>query len=327
VVDDVYTLDDYLWMLADEGRVTAYAEAIRRVVKPGDRVVEIGAGLGFFSVLAARAGAERVDAVDGNPIVHLGHRVAEANGVADRVHVHQLASEQFVPDRTADVIIADVRGPTPFAGRSLLTMIDARKRLLRPGGTTIARRDTLWCAPASTPGVFRREIVEPLERWDVCLDPVAQVAFDTPLRCPIGPAEVVAPAAKWAEIDYHAVDSTDAAGSASWTFERPVVVDGLAIWFDSDLAEGVRLSMAPDAGRHVYGHVFFPFRTAALVGRGETVRAAIATRLVRDEYVWQWKAWIAAGGGSERLVASQNSLAERVLDAAALANGRYNPTV
>ena len=44
----------YRRMLADDVRLRAFHRAIRATVRPGDVVVEIGAGLGTYSFFAAR---------------------------------------------------------------------------------------------------------------------------------------------------------------------------------------------------------------------------------------------------------------------------------
>src|SRR5687768_14182179 len=103
----MYGLSDYLWMLADQRRVDAYRAAIAAVVRPGDHVIEIGAGLGYFSIIAIRAGAARVDAIEINPVGHIGTRVIAANGLDGRVRMFCGDASDFTPDAPADVIIAD----------------------------------------------------------------------------------------------------------------------------------------------------------------------------------------------------------------------------
>ncbi len=309
-------------MLTDDARVDAYAAAIRAAVKPGDRVLEIGTGIGFFSVLAARAGAAHVDAVDTNPVVHLGRRIAEANGCGDRIAFHAVDAEQFEMDTPADVIVADLRGPTPMAGTSLRVMSHARRRLLRPGGVIVPARDTLFCAPVSRPAVFRREVEAALARSDVSLGPARSVAYDTPIRCPIEPEALLASGAAWAEIDYRTLNGPDCTGGASWPFERPASVGGLAIWFECDLGNGICFSTTPGGQVRAYAQLFVPFRRVVELGSGDTLRTAIDARLVQNEYVWSWRAWTKpAGSPFEGLVVSQNSLAERVIDPAALTRG------
>ena len=130
----MYSLADYLWMIADDTRVSAYAAAIRGAVRPGDRVLEVGAGFGFFSVIAARAGASRVDAIDTNPAIHLGPGLAAANGCADRIRFHQVDAERLTLREKADLIVSDLRSRRAFdLGRRRGRCVGAA-RLPRIGG-------------------------------------------------------------------------------------------------------------------------------------------------------------------------------------------------
>ncbi|MEZ5183329.1 MAG: 50S ribosomal protein L11 methyltransferase [Acidimicrobiales bacterium] len=83
------------------------------LVRPGDRVIDVGTGSGVLAVAAARLGADRVEAIDidaASPATVAAN--AAANGVGDRVH----ASTEAVADvvaRTgpAEVVAAHLLAP------------------------------------------------------------------------------------------------------------------------------------------------------------------------------------------------------------------------
>jgi protein arginine N-methyltransferase 1 len=78
-------LDEHRLYLSDAVRVRAYERAICAIVRPGDVVLDLGAGTGVLGLLACRAGARRVYAVDGGGILGVARALARANGVADRI--------------------------------------------------------------------------------------------------------------------------------------------------------------------------------------------------------------------------------------------------
>ena len=315
----MYSVADYLWMLADETRTSAYASAVRAVVRPGDRVLDVGTGFGFFSVIAARAGARHVDAVDTNPAVHLGPRIAAANGCADRIVFHHADAEQVALHEKADVVISDLRGPTPFATRSLAVMIDVRRRLLRESGVVIPIRDTMFVAPSRRPVAIDRDVHAAFGREGVVTSPVERIVRDTPYRCTIAPEDLIAEGRPWFDIEYARLDRVDADGGASWILPAAEMVAGLAIWFETMLAPDIGFTSAPGSATRVYQQIYLPLRDPVAVTRGERLRVQLSVRLAANEYVWAWTLWIApSAGGPEREAARQNSLAEGVLDPARL---------
>jgi len=104
-----------------------------RIVQPGETVVDLFAGIGYFAIPAARFGrAARVLAIDRNPLsVHYLTQNALLNGVADIV-VPVLGDNREValPTGTADrIFLGFLPSAVPWVERAL--------PLLRPSGGTL----------------------------------------------------------------------------------------------------------------------------------------------------------------------------------------------
>jgi hypothetical protein len=87
---DMYSLRNFGDMIGDSARFNAYTKAISRSVRPGDVVAEIGCGPAIFSLLACRAGAKRVYAIETEDVIDVARQIAGANGFADRVHFSRM---------------------------------------------------------------------------------------------------------------------------------------------------------------------------------------------------------------------------------------------
>ena len=146
------------WCISDPVFMPAYEQAIRRLVKPGDVVFDLGAGTGILGMLACRAGAARVYAVDPSEIVALIPEIAAANGFADRIIVQQKLSYDFDPGERADVVIASMQGTAGIGNDLLKVAIDARQRLLKPGGTMIPFSIQPEFAPVDLPEWYASRI-------------------------------------------------------------------------------------------------------------------------------------------------------------------------
>lgn len=74
--------------LIDTRRTEAFRRAIQATVRPGDVVLDAGAGSGILSFFAAEAGAKRVLAVEIDPfLASCLERSVRANGLTETIHV------------------------------------------------------------------------------------------------------------------------------------------------------------------------------------------------------------------------------------------------
>jgi predicted RNA methylase len=105
----IWSNSDFVYMcLRDQRRTNAFRAAIDEVVRPGDRVLEIGAGSGILSLFACAAGAANVTAVEIDPsLANLVAATARENGFDDRLTVIT-GDGQDVELPPVDVVIAEL---------------------------------------------------------------------------------------------------------------------------------------------------------------------------------------------------------------------------
>src|SRR6267142_3426003 len=122
----MYSLDQFASMFSDKLRMEAYSAAIAKAVRPNDAVVDLGCGPGIFALLACKAGARSVYAIDTNGVVEFGRHLAAVNGFSDRIHLLRGDSRQIHLPERVNVIVADVRGVVPLDSHAIDTLEDAR---------------------------------------------------------------------------------------------------------------------------------------------------------------------------------------------------------
>src|SRR6266852_1901707 len=152
----MYSLEQFASMFSDKVRMDAYSAAIAHSVRPSDAVLDLGCGPGVFALLACKAGARRVYAIDMNGVVDFGRQLAAANGFSDRIVFMRGDSRQIHLPERVNVLVSDVRGVLPLFSNAIDTLQDARDRFLVQGGQLIPSRDTLYAAIVALPGAYQQ---------------------------------------------------------------------------------------------------------------------------------------------------------------------------
>lgn len=106
---------------------------LEQVVRPGVTVFDIGTGSGILSVVAAKLGANRVVAVDVDPMaVRVSADNASSNGVSSIVTTKKGSWQALTGDGQADVVVANILAEV------IIDMAEDVKSLVAPGGEWIA---------------------------------------------------------------------------------------------------------------------------------------------------------------------------------------------
>ena len=315
----MYQLNDYGEMIADEARMAAYLEALRGCVRPDSVVLDIGTGTGMFALAACRMGARRVFAIEPSDAIHVAHDIARTNGLEDRIQFFQdLSTHVTLPER-ADVIISDLRGILPLYQRHLDAIIDARRRHLAPGGRLIPRSDALWVAAVEAAD-HHASLTKPWRSSAHGLDMTAAepLVLNTFYRSRATSADLATAPALLGTLDYATLDTTEFRAEVRLQPTRGASAHGLCVWFDSVLADGVRFSNAPGAGKLIYGSAFFPWLRPLPLEPGHEVIASMRAVRVGDNYLWTWQTEHLDGNGAVLARQEQSELQGELLSPATL---------
>jgi protein arginine N-methyltransferase 7 len=142
-------------MVRDDLRNQAYDAALRRAIRPGDRVLDIGSGSGLLAMMAVRAGAGTVFTCEMNPaIADAARDIIAANGFAERIEVLGVHSGSIDAERDlggrVDLIVAEIVDNSLLGEGVLPTMEEAVRDLLKPGGRVIPARGRVRVALAES---------------------------------------------------------------------------------------------------------------------------------------------------------------------------------
>ena len=292
-------LTEYAWMLEDAARIGAFRRAIAQRVKPGDVVVEVGAGLGTYSFFACQAGAARVYAIE-DSVADALEELARRQGFGDRLKVlRENSLDAVLPERADWIIFEDFN--SAFLGGGLAPVVrDAAARFLAPGGGWIPSVAEVWAALAEVPeswgniARWRREAdhLKGLDYW-----PLSAWILNSGHkgRCVPG-ALITSPRLLRRYRLGDPEEKYDLGGTWEDSARRTGSVHAVCAWFRLELAEGVWLDNGPGADETVYEQEIFTLPEALPVEAGGAVRWSLQGIPEREgDHVW-WK-WGAEAGG------------------------------
>ncbi|MDT8758667.1 50S ribosomal protein L11 methyltransferase [Sphingomonas psychrotolerans] len=270
-------------MMNDVARNDAFEAAIKAalaVAGPEARVLDIGAGSGLLSLMAARAGAQKVVACEMEPMIaEMAQQIVARNGYADRIAVHARPSTALAIgaelDAPADILVSEILSSDLLTEKVLDTFEDAHRRLLAPDALVIPRAASAMGCLVASDNLADYAFVGEVSGFD--LSPFTAFA---PQRLPIHGTMT-----GWQrlsdDVELVRLDLTRKKHDATLARLRiPVTASGRAIgivqWMHIDLWEGVTFDNHPD--RYTDGgwlQVLHSFPEPIEVAAGETLDIAV----------------------------------------------------
>jgi len=274
-------------MIYDLARNAAYADALRELVRPDSVVLDLGSGLGLHGLIAAARGARHVYLVDPSPVVTIAGKVAEENGLADKVTIIKDTIEHAELPEKMDVIVSVFTGNFLLEEDLLPSLFHARDKYLKPSGTLVPDFGEMRAAPVSA-NVFYHKCVG---RWSdrsqgISFEPVRSYAanslyYDTKEAIA---AEFLAEPATIESLDFNLSGKAECSRKITFSIENSGECHGFLGWFRMRIGRNWLSTYRVEPPMH-WSQVFLPLDPPLLVGSGDE----LSLRLVRRQFgEWSW---------------------------------------
>ena len=288
-------------MLIDPVRTGSFDQAIRAQVGPADRVIDVGTGSGILAMCAARAGAEKVYALEITQMADWAERLARANGLS-AIQVVRGDAALFDAGAPVDLIMGE------FAGMWLLeewrhyaAFVQVRDRWLKPGGRVIPSASGLFLSAVDS----RRLSYE--RGWGFFDAPVQGFDFSEVLTSgAYRPARYILTAEpkdmvctrEIARFDFLNGTERDYLFTTDARFDYPVagMFHGFVGHFTLDLAPGLTMTTGTDGRETCWHQSYFPMPAMAVPAGGGAVLARLRSFLTPDTQVLKFGITVAGPG-------------------------------
>jgi len=287
-----------------DARLESFEAAIAQAVRPGDRVLEVGTGLGTFAFLAARAGAGEVWAVEADPVVEVARELAVANDPDGVIRFARgRVPDQVAPPGPFDVILYE-DFPTALLDADTHALLTWLHQRLAPDGRMVPTGARLWLAPtcvdpgAGSAGEARRGALEPLAGLDFAL--LGPLLANRPRQVSLGEDRLLGEAVPGPALSLLPPPSpSELTVEARWRAPEGGRLDGLLVWFELEVGAGRRVSNAPGPEAGPWGQLLLPVDPPLEVEAGADIGARVGGE-TREDGTPGWWSWSVRAGGELR---------------------------
>ncbi|WVQ96014.1 hypothetical protein IAU59_003114 [Kwoniella sp. CBS 9459] len=216
-------------MLKDTVRTVSYARFILsnpKVFKDAI-VMDVGCGTGILSMLAAKAGAKHVYAIEASRLAVKARENINKNGLSDKITVIQGKVEDIqLPVKTVDVIVSEWMGYMLLYESMLDSVLVARDRFLAPSGLMAPSQTRLVLSAITGDRVWKERVAFWPSVYGFDLSVMQGPCFGEGLTEVVDKEEVVTSEAIVRDINSHSATIKSLDFHSSFTLEANSAVSG-----------------------------------------------------------------------------------------------------
>ncbi len=279
-------LEEHLEYLSLDGRQARYEEALARAVEPGDVVADLGCGFGILGILALRAGADRVYGIDESDAIEIARQTVGNLNLTDRYRCIRGSTFRTQLPELVDLLVCDHVGYFGFDYDVVSTLADARRRMLKPNGKVVPSSLRLMVGAAT--GDCKDKVVgwtknpvPPEYQW------VKERALNSKYAYSFEPHELASSPVCLGEISLERDTPDVISFEATLEMDRDCNFEGLACWFECELAADVWMTNSPLAKDRINRpNAFLPCREPFKLKAGDAVN--IELQITHEPVTISW---------------------------------------
>jgi SAM-dependent methyltransferase len=276
-------------LLLDKARCDSFREAIRRTVKPGDTVLDLGAGTGLLSFFAVEAGARHVYAIEVSRISETARELIEANGLQKRITlIPEISTKVRLPE-PCDVLISETLSAFCFDTENNIEYVaDARRRFLTPGARIIPESAETFLMPFSSEVFGVGSFPQPF--YGLNYEAFRKRLFAEPFLLRASGetfTELGAPVCCY-KIDFCRDSQSPKKTFVPFRINRDGRLDGFLGWFEAKLCPGVTINNSPKQPLTNWWQLYFPISNQLNVRAGQSVVLELEPKMVAGEIEWSY---------------------------------------
>ena len=247
-------------MVHDRRRNEYYYNALKKIITPDSIVLDLGAGLGIHSLMAAKLGAKQVYMVEPEDVITVARQIAKDNGIDEGMQFFRGKIEDIDLPSQVDIILSALSGNFLLNEDLLPSLFYARDKYLVSNGVLIPDKAIMAATPVYIPDLYGKEI----EAWT---QPVSGLDFNSARQYSsntvyyrqeeLSKATYLAEAVTLLEMDFSTEQGIHCDVEQDYTITESSLCQGWVGWFEIQLLDEW-LSSVPHEPKLHWSAAFLP---------------------------------------------------------------------